>query len=300
MQTMVPKGRVNYEPNSLGPDAPRECPARGFTTTAGRAGGEPVRLRAESFADHYSQAGLFFRSQTEAEQSHIAYALTFELSKVETPAIRERVVAQLRNVDEGLAQRVAKGLRLEKLPAPAEAAKAPDHSLPPSPALSIIAKSKPTLKGRMLGCLTADGVDGALLKSLKAAIEKEGAMLKLIATKVGGVMTAQGDSVPVDMQLAGAPSVLFDAAIVAPGEAGVQELMLESAAKSFVADAFAHLKIIGYSAAAEPLLEAAGVKREARDEGVIALAARGALAGFIEIAKRHRIWEREPKVRLLP
>ena len=300
MQMAVPKGRVNYEPNTLAPEAPRECPVRGFTTTAGRDGGEPTRLRAESFADHYTQASLFYRSQTPIEQSHIAYAFTFELSKVQTPAIRERVVGQLRNVDEGLAKRVADGLGLTEMPPPAEAAVAPDHSQPVSPALSIVAKDKPTLAGRMLGCLMADGVDGGFVKSLKAAVEKEGAKLKLIAPKVGGAKTKQGDMLPADMQLAGAPSVLFDAVVIAPGEAGMAALMVESAAKSFVADAFAHLKVIGWLPAAEPLLQAAGVAAGMRDDGVVALGAGEGIGQFIEAAKRHRIWAREPDVRLLP
>src|ERR1700749_468584 len=109
MQMQVPKGRVNYEPSTLAPAGPRKTP-RGFGSFAEQLDGGKLRVRPESFADHYSQARLFYRSQEEPEQSHIAAALIFELSKVETLAIRERVVSHLLNIDEGLAATVSAGL----------------------------------------------------------------------------------------------------------------------------------------------------------------------------------------------
>ena len=99
-----PVGRANYQPNSFG-EGPRESPKRGFVPFADVEQGAKLRLRAESFADHYSQARQFFISQTPREQHHIAAALTFELSKVKTPVIRERMVSHLLNIDETLANR---------------------------------------------------------------------------------------------------------------------------------------------------------------------------------------------------
>ena len=134
---VAPKGRANYQPNSWG-EGPREAPARGFRSYPAEESGPRLRIRAESFADHYSQARQFYVSQTPVEQGHIAAALTFELSKVETPAIRARVVSHLLNIDEGLATKVAVGLRLGDLPPAAAAARPTRMDLAPSPALSIL------------------------------------------------------------------------------------------------------------------------------------------------------------------
>ena len=100
MRMRVAKGRVNYEPNTLAPEAPRADPSRGFTGLTRDESGDTMRIRPKSFADHYSQARMFFLSQTETEKNHIVSALVFELSKVETPPVRERVVSHLMQVDE--------------------------------------------------------------------------------------------------------------------------------------------------------------------------------------------------------
>ncbi|WP_027132753.1 catalase [Geminicoccus roseus] len=301
MQMSVPKGRVAYEPNSLGGgDTPRECPERGFTTFPRQNDGQAVRLRAESFADHYSQAGQFFRSQTETEQNHMVLALSFELSKVETPYIRERIVGHLRHVDETLARRVANGLGLETLPDAPPAAAQPRHDLPPSPALSIIQKAPKTIQGRMVGCLITDGVDAALVDQVKQAVTAEGAKLKLIAPKVGGAKAADGSRIMADFQLAGGPSVLFDAVVILAAEQGIADLLLEQAAVAFTHDAWQHLKVIGFSQPAEPLLEAAGIKPAMRDDGVVQIGPNGGADRFVAAAKNQRIWAREPKVRLIP
>jgi catalase len=300
MRMAVPTGRVNYEPNTLGPDGPRECPVRGFATTPRPVAGETLRVRAESFADHYSQARLFYRSQTGTEQGHIVSALVFELSKVETPAIRERIVGHLLNVDPALGERVAAGLGLATLPPPAETEVPANDDLAPSPALSILAKAKPTLTGRVVACLATDGASGPLLQSLRAGVEAEGATFKLIAPRIGGIETTEGDTVAADMQLAGAPSCLFDAVAVAASRSGVEALMADAAARAFLADAHAHLKVIGFSAPAAALLEAVGIGEEERDEGTIALGGKSGVRRFIAAARKHRIWEREPKVRPTP
>ncbi|HXC64632.1 MAG TPA: catalase, partial [bacterium] len=174
MQMERPQGRVNYEPSSLAADSPREDPEAGFRSAAMHESGEKGRVRPESFADHYSQARQFFLSQTGFEQAHIASALVFELSKVGHPHVREAVVAHLRHVDENLAQRVAGGLGLERLP-DAPAVPVPVRSLDPSPALQIIGKMKGTLQGRCIGILVSDGSDGATVAALRGAAEAAGA-----------------------------------------------------------------------------------------------------------------------------
>ena len=173
MYKRQPKGRVNYEPSSLQADSPRETP-NGFKSFAQADDGQKGRIRAESFADHYSQARLFYRSQTDIEQAHMAAALVFELSKVQTEAVRERVVGHLVNIDPSLAQRVADGLGLSPLP-PAPAPAAPVTDMKPSPALQIVGKMKAILNGRAVGILVDDGSDGAAVDGLRKAVEQAGA-----------------------------------------------------------------------------------------------------------------------------
>ena len=296
MQTMVPKGRANYEPNSLaeaGEDGgPRAQEEQGFTSYAAAQerndGTAKLRVRAESFADHYSQARMFFVSQTAPEQAHIAAALVFELSKVQLEHVRTRTLSVIRNIDEGLAKRVADGLAMA-LPAAAPVAAKP-VDMKPSDALSLLKKFKPTLKGRKVGILFDEGSDKAEIESVKAAVEKAGATAMLIAPKVGGIKV-KGGTLKADGQLAGTPSVLLDAVALILTEAAATKLCGEAAAVDFVSDAFAHLKAIGHSEEAMPLLDKAGV---APDEGVTGLG-----KDFVKAAA-NRFIEREPKVRILP
>lgn len=289
MQMNVPKGRVAYEPSSLQGDSPRETPA-GFRSHATADDGIKGRVRAETFADHYSQARLFYRSQTAPEQAHIATALVFELSKVETAHVREAVVGQLRHVDAELAQRVADGLGMEALP-PAPAAAVAAQDMPASPALQIIGKMKPTLQGRAVGILVHDGSDAATVKALRKAVEGAGATCKLVAPKLG-VKLSDGKRLTADGQLAGTPSFVFDAvAVVLSADAG-KALAKESAAIDFVSNAWAHLKAIASDAGAQPLLKAGNV---GKDAGIVAASEAKA---FVEAAKT-RQWAREPKLRLL-
>jgi catalase len=259
-----------------------------------------MRIRPESFADHYSQARMFFLSQTEAERNHIVSALVFELSKVETPTIRERVVAHLVHVDEGMSNRVAGGLRLAGVVEPATTKVPARLEIKPSPVLSIIGKAQQTIKGRVVGLLVSDRVDRTLVEALRAAVQKEGAKLKIIAPHVGGAKTSDGKMLEADLQLAGAPSIFFDAVAVIVSEAGIPELIREAAALDFVSDAFNHLKVIGYVPAAKPLLRRAGIADELLDAGVVSLGSIDAVEGFISAAKKTRFWDREPKVRNLP
>ena len=290
-----PVGRANYQPNSLG-EGPRESPAQGFVPFADIEQGPKRRLRAESFADHYSQARQFFISQTRGEQHHIAAALTFELSKVKTRVIRERIVSHLLNIDEGLAAKVGGALGLKAMPKPADAAMPTRQDLDASPALGIVEKGPQRFEGRKLGILVSDGTDAAILKALKAALDKEGATFEIVAPKVGGAKASDGSSIEADEMIDGAPSVLYDAVALLPAPAGIDELVAESTARDFVADAFAHCKFIGYVEAAKPLFEKAGISGDL-DEGCIPIGSAKDVAGFVGELGKLRLWSREPNVK---
>jgi len=292
MQREQPAGRVAYEPNTLSENAPREKPSKGFHSAQITETGEKGRIRAESFADHYSQAQQFYLSQTSYEQAHIASALVFELSKVEHVHIREAMVGHLRHIDEDLARRVAAGLAFDKMP-DAPPAAAPVQKMKLSPALQIIGKMKDTLMGRAIGILIADGSDGAVIKKVKKAATDAGASVKIVAPKVGGAKLADGSLLPADGQLAGTPSVLFDAVAIVLSDAGSKALSKESAAIDFVRDAFGHLKAIAADKGGFALLKTANV---GQDAGVVDVSDKDA---FIAAAKT-RQWDRENAVRKLP
>jgi catalase len=290
MQMQVPKGRVNYEPSSLQADSPRET-VDGFRSAAvPEEEGAKGRIRADSFADHYSQARLFFRSQSKTEQAHIASAITFELSKVGTPHVREAIVGHLRHVDPDLAQRVANGLGLASLPAAPPAAVQP-IDMAPSPALQIIGKMKDTLEGRAVGILVDDGSDAAAVKALRKAATDAGATVKLVAPKLGTTLS-DGKRLNADAQLAGTPSTVFDAVALILSEEAGKRLAKNGSAVDFARDAFAHLKAIAMDAGGQQVLKAGNV---GRDAGVVEAAD---IKAFIKAAKT-RQWDREPKLRLL-
>ncbi|MDH0116029.1 catalase [Agrobacterium pusense] len=291
-----PTGRANYQPNSFG-EGPRESPARGFTHFAGEEQGAKARLRPESFADHYSQARQFYLSQTPPEQRHIASALTFELSRVETVAIRERMVSHLLNIDETLASTVAQKLGFQSMPKPAEAAVPTRQDLEPSPALSIVNRGPQRFEGRKLGILITDGVDAKLLQGLTGAVTAEKAVFELIAPKVGGAVASDGTLIKAHYMIDGGPSVLFDAVALLTSAEAIDDLVKEATARDFVADAFQHCKFIGYDQSALPLLKKAGIA-DVMDEGVLPLPGEDGLAAFVSELGKLRVWAREPSVKL--
>ena len=242
MALVNPKGRVNYEPNSWSGEAsgPRESPEKGFRSFPAEEEGAKLRIRSETFADHYSQARQFYVSQTDTEQNHIANALIFELSKVERLAIRARMVSHLLNIHPDLAKQVAEGLGLKEMPNKADAAKPTQENLKKSPALSILLNGPKSFKGRKVGALVTDGVDVGILEPLKTALNEEGALLEIIAPKVGGVEASDGSWIEAAQKTDGGPSVLYDAVALLPSEDGAKLLAQEPAARDFVADAFAH------------------------------------------------------------
>jgi catalase len=291
MQMAQPVGRVAYEPNSLSESSPRETPLRSFHSVVATETGEKGRIRAPSFADHYSQARQFYRSQSVYEQAHIASAFVFELSKVDHLHVRAAIVAHLRHVDEDLAYRVGAGLGFDKLP-DAPVAAAPVQEMMPSPALQIIGKMKPTLRGRTIGILIAQGSDGTVISKLRKAATDANASVKIIALRVGGIKLADGSMLLADGQLAGTPSVLLDAVAIFLSAEGATALVKESAAVDFVRDAFHHLKAIVSDQGGQSLLEKANVWA---DVGVFGSSD---VDRFIEAAQT-RQWAREASVRTL-
>jgi catalase len=287
-QMGVPKGRVSYEPNSLDAAAPRESLDRGFTTSARPLEGSPVRARSESFSDHYSQARLFYRSITPPEQKHLANALTFELGKLETEAVRLRMLGHLLLVDKGLANQVITALGAEGQAEKITPAKTP-IDLEPSPALRIYGKYKPTLAGRKVGVLLCAGFDGKLKKEVVAQIKAEGAKAAIITCKIQGELDSEGELTPSEMALRASPSVLFDAVIVLAGPEGDKNLASDPNALNFLMDAVRHCKAVGFSGIPS-LARAAEIKEQ---PGVVNVTAKTGVKDFIAAARMGRFWERE-------
>ena len=292
--TVIPqRGRVSYSPSSLEADTPRQDPKTGYHSFKAPEAGDQLRIRSSSFADHFSQALQFFNSQTEVEQNHIIASFIFELSKVDTKAVRTRVLGQLANVDATIAQRVADGLGMTAPVVPIATTVKARTDLATSDMLSIMKKMKPGVETKVIGCLIADGTDAAAVLELEKEVSKQGAHLKIVAPKIGGAVAADGTLLEADFQLAGGPSVLFDAVYVMLDESGAKLLSTEAAAVGWVHDAFAHLKVMGATAASQPLLDAAGVVADA-----------GVLLGsepsdYLTAVANGRIYDREASVKTI-
>jgi catalase len=291
MAVVNPKSRANYEPNSWGAEigGPRESPERGFQSYPAEESGPKLRIRAETFADHYSQARQFYISQTAVEQEHIAAAFTFELSKVELPAIRSRVVSHLLNVDKNLADTVGTALRLKAMPKPAEPASPPRTDLKAARSLSILLNSHDTFEGRKVGVLVSDGADADALKALRQALEEEGAMLEIVAPRIGGVEASDGTLVEANQTISGGPSVLYDAIALLVSDQGVPRMTNDPSVRDFIADAFAHSKFIAYSGSALPLLKATLGDRDL-DEGFIEIESADDVARYVKSCRQLRFW----------
>ena len=290
MQTHVFKGRATYEPNSLdevGEDTGPRPSDQGFTTVAQHdiAPTEKLRVRADTFADHFSQPRLFYRSQTPTEQAHIIAGFVFELSKVQLEHVRLRMLGQLLNVDKELAQAVADGLGLA-LPEPVPAAKEP-IDMPPSDALSIL-KHSGSAAGRCVALLVSEGADQKTVQQLQHALDKAKVMHKVLAEKVGGVTLNDGSHLKADEKIEGAPSVLFDAValIMTPKEA--KRLAKRKPVQDFVSDAYNHCKAIAYTDGGLFLLENQQLQTDAF---TVEVTDANALLSKVS----DRLWERVPQ-----
>lgn len=318
MRQEVNTGRVAYHPNSLGGGCPFQAKIDegGFVSFNERIDAQKVRERSTSFADHFSQATLFYNSQTPIEQNHIIKALRFELGKVETVAIRERTLGLLSKIDKTLAEKVAKGLgttvpaTLEKPINHGVGADANDNQEPTtvkqtiksSDALSML-KNKTlsdTIATRQIAFLCADGVNGASVNAMKTALKNAGAQVKIIAPHLGTIATEEGDKIPVDQSYQIAASVLFDAVFIPAGE-GILTLMDIPEVPEFINDSFKHCKFIAAEGEGTDILSIthAKVKEQNADKGVLTSEKKGEknFAGtFIKLMGNHRFWEREKLV----
>jgi catalase len=242
----IARGRVNYEPNSLGGGCPFQAGKMGFTSFPEQfASVDKVRGNPELFAEHYGQARLFYQSQTPAEQAHIANAFRFELTRVQTPAVRQRILALLANVDDALAAKVAEGLGME-VPAPLPRAfDGPVPEYAPSPALSLLSRPGETgIRTRRVAILVAPGVDGAQVGKLYAGLLKSGAVPRLVGSMLGKVKAADGAALDVEISLEAGPSVMYDGMIVPDGEAAAEALARNAHAIDFVREQYRHGKPI--------------------------------------------------------
>jgi catalase len=305
MRQAIVKGRVSYEPNSLGGGCPMQRPWEqgGFVSHAEPMQGEKVRARSPSFADHFSQPGLFWRSQADWEQAHIVDAFCFELGKVSVPAIRERMLANLTQVDAALAQRVADGLGMPVPPPPAGAENLPRTDQPNmDAALSMAIPRTSSIGGRKVAVLVANNdVDGPAIKTLRAALVAAGATLKVIAPQLGEMRSSAGKALMVDHSLPTVGSVLFDAVYVPGGAKSVDALCNNAHALLFVKEAYKHGKPIAATDDGAMLIEKAarsnGNQGAAfQGPGVITASGKMANGDFVEsflaaIAK-HRVTER--------
>jgi len=290
-----PKGRANYEPNSWpGKQAgPRETPS-GYKPFPAEEAGAVSRERSGSFADHYSQALQFYKSQTPVEQGHIQDALAFELSKVKTVAIRERMVAHLLNINQTLAEKVGQKLGMEKLPDPASTNGARLVELEPSKPLSILANPPKNIKGRKLGIFAMDGCDSAILRALMTQADEQGVQVELIAPEVGGFACSEGNMHEADQKIDGGPSVLYDFVAVLAADPVLGKMCRHAPARDFVSDAFAHCKFIGYTQSAVSLFEAAGVS-ELSDNGMHCLKSEADVSAYFASCQALRFWDRESR-----
>ena len=297
----INRGRVNYEPNSLGGGCPFQAGAKGFTSFPEPIAEHKVRGKPELFADHYSQARLFWISQSAPEKAHIVNAFRFELTRVQTPAVRIRMVAGLANIDRGLAAAVAAGLGTLVPPPLPLATDRPMHQYQPSPSLSLL--SRPGACGvrtRSVAILVAPAIDGAMVRALYAALLTDGAVPRLVGQQLGKVAAGADCELDVEITLETGPSVLYDALVLPDGAAAIATLAKDARALEFVREQYRHGKPILALGAGSTLLRAAGVPFElpggAIDPGLIlsdGYDLRAALTAFEAALARHRVYARE-------
>lgn len=277
----IPRGRVSYEPNSLGGGCPFQAGAeQGFVTVPERIQAEQlqtkVRGKPEKFADHYTQAKLFFNSQTPVEQAHIAAAFRFELSKLTVPAIRQRMVSSLRNVSEALARQVADGLGMSSMPPamPLALAKPSKPEVSVSPMLSLTARpGEGLIAGLKIAILSADGMLGQSTSAVHAELTALGATPCFVAPHIGEVQTSDRVPVVADASLENEPGFLFDALVLPEGEQAVKNLASDPHTLDFIKDTYRHGKTLLSLGASQALLAAAGVPSQvaagSMDQGLI-------------------------------
>jgi len=298
----IHRGRVAYEPNSLGGGCPFQAGSAGFVSFPQPLQEDKLRGKPEKFADHYTQATLFYDSQTAVEQAHIIGGFRFELSKVTVPAIRERMLASLVNVSPDLAAAVADGLGMDvpaAMPRALENPAAPEVTV--SPALSLTARpGDGGIRTRRIAILAADGVLGAAIASVQAALRQAGAVPCVVAPRIGAVRTVDGVALEAEGSLENSAAVLFDALVLPAGEAGVAVLAHHALTLEFISLQYRHGKTILALGSSQLLLDKAGIAATLPagddDPGLVRAPRRdigSALAAFIAAAGKHRHPQRE-------
>ncbi len=307
MRQTINRGETAYEPNTVSNGCPFQAKLKdgGFTSYEERIDAKKIRGRSESFFDHFSQAALFYNSQSEAEQRHIINALRFELGKVTRTDIRERMVGILTQVDRTLAAEVAAGLGL---PVPEKPAYPVNHIRPAdadidsyeprmvkqqverSPALSMANTVKDTIKSRQVAFLVADGVSGKDVANMKADLEAAGAQVQLIAPKLGMIKADGGADLEADQSFLTAASVLFDAVYVPAGKASAAVLVKEPAALHFINEAYKHCKAVAVNGEGVDVLKETYLQTESNEPGLLI---NKSGKDFIDAIALHRFWERE-------
>ena len=326
MRQTVNRGQTSYEPNTLRGGCPFQAgvDVGGFASFAERIDAKKVRARSASFFDHFSQATLFFNSQSQPEQDHIIRALRFELGKLETPAIRERMLGLLAQVDKGLANSVAEGLGLK---VPAKLDKPMNMSIPAdgdpkkfqpkrvaqaidqAPTLRQIDNPNfpaDTIKTRKVAILLADGFDDDAVKEMTQALLTAGAVGKTIAPRLGVVTGSKGTELKVDCSFLTGSSVLFDAVYIPGGDPSLEALKQLADAQEFVREAFKHCKAIAATGGGVGLVaKSLGDNfSEANTTGQLVAESQGVVTSrgtvttkftdsFIQAMAKHRHWERE-------
>ncbi len=334
MRQTINQGRVSYEPNSLGGGCPMQAKADwgGFVSYAEKIDAHKVRARSESFFDHYTQARLFYISQSPTEQTHIVDALRFELGMVKTRHVRERMLVHLTHIDTTLAAKVAEGLGMKipnKLDQPlnmsipadgdmeAHQPKPVNLNVSPSPALSMANAIKDNIKTRKIAILAADGVNHNEFSAVQQALQMEGAQAFVIAPHLGTITGEGGEAIDVDFSLLTAASVLFDAVYVPDGTQSATALSQEANAIQFVNEAYKHCKAIAATGAGVDLLRASYVAQHPAlakehhqrngqghdqtndNEGiVIGQTGQDIVRDFIQAIAQHRHWDREMKAKI--
>jgi catalase len=302
----VPRGQVSYEPNTLATGAEFRVDGghQGFQGIEDKLDGGTVRRRSPSFDDHFSQATLFWNSQGAAEKDHLVAAFQTELARVETPAIRQRVVDNLAHVDVRLARKVAEALALGA-PDPKAAAgrsgfreRRDKLALESSPSLSMEAATPSLVATRRVAVLVAPGVEIGALKIVQQVLADNGVSTCVVAAQLGVVSTSSGQQLQVERSFATTGSVLFDAVLVPGGAAHAQALAQNGSAVHFVLEAFRHCKPICVIGDGVDLLRLAGVTADGTPPPGV-LVSRGDPATRVPLAQdfvaaiaRHRHWSR--------
>ncbi len=292
----INRGKVAYEPNSLGGGCPFQAGGSGFVPFPDPVSGVELTGKPEKFAEHYNQARLFFNSQTPAEQKHIIDGFAFELGKVTVPAVRERTVSMLRNVTDDLAAPVAKKLGIKQLPPPMPLAT--DTVFKPevekSDFLSLRSfPGKAGIRTRKVAILCEEGVDGAAVQDVAEALIAEGAVVRLVSSRLGEI-AGVGMSVEADTTYEASPSVAFDAMVLPGGQSAAEAMMKNGEALGFVRTLFRHSKPMLVLGEGAQVLKKADIDPAGSFPGVHVVAAGGnETADFIASMIKHRHFERE-------